>query len=120
MSNEEGKVGPTLRAALESDEAGCANVLIEVATPQPQVVMEEAPPGAVGGWRPAAIATDPNFRDREAVADQARQFLEEILGPDLVWLPASQAFVADIDRDQLEVIAGSPLVRSVHLNRRLR
>ena len=116
------KVGATLNDVLELGGAGHASVMIELATPRPRIELAEGNPGSVGQWRPKGVEEE-SIDDRErrmTVTSEARRFLEELLGTSVVWLPASQAFVVDVDGDQLRAIARSPFVRAVHLNRRLR
>ena len=97
--------------------AETASVIVELELPRPQVELGRSE--LAGAPRPRRVELEPDGRraSSEELVEQARTFLEQLLGRAPVWLSAPRAFGAEASGEQLREIARSPLVRRLHLSR---
>lgn len=99
-----------------------ASVILELDLPPQKVGLRESTAGGAGGLAPDRVMPEAprNLSDLEEKAAQTRAFLETVLDSPPRWLRASRAFAAEATGAQLSVIARSPHLKAVRLNRRLK
>ena len=111
-----------LRRLAREESEQKASVIIELDVSPQQVGMRKSAGGDAGGLAPDRVmpeaSQDLSALDRKAA--QTHAFLETVLGSPPRWLRASRAFVAEATGAQLSVIARSPHVKAIRLNRRLK
>lgn len=99
-----------------------ASVILELDLPPQRVGLRESTAGAAGSLAPDRVMPEAprDLSDLEEKAAQTRAFLETVLDSPPRWLRASRAFAAEATGAQLSVIARSPHLKAVRLNRRLK
>ncbi len=99
-----------------------ASVIIELGVPSQKVGFRESTAAGAGGLAPDRVMPEAprDLSDLEEKAAQTRAFLETVLDSPPRWLRASRAFAAEATGAQLSVIARSPHLKAVRLNRRLK
>lgn len=111
-----------LRRLAREEPEQKASVIIELDVSPQRVGMRKSTGGDAGGLAPERVMPetrqDLSALERKAARTQA--FLETVLGSPPRWLRASRAFVAEATGAQLSVIARSPHVKAIRLNRRLK
>ena len=97
-----------------------ASVLIELDLPpqQVQVAASRHRPGEMPK-RQFVEETAEELEAAKNTVQQAGEFLKNTLGETPHWLRAARAYVADVTSDQLRTLAGSPLIKTIRLNRRI-
>lgn len=109
------------RMASEKPEQ-TASVIIELNVSPQRVGMRESAGGDAGGLAPDRVMAEArqDLSELERKAARTQAFLETVLGSPPRWLQASRAFVAEATGAQLSLIARSPHVKAIRLNRRLK
>ncbi len=109
------------RMAGENLEAK-ASVIIEPDVPSQKIGLRKPPGADAGGLAPDRVMPESpqDLSALERKAAQTHAFLETVLGSPPRWLRASRAFAAEATGAQLSVIARSPHVKAIRLNRRLK
>ena len=111
-----------LRRLAREESEQKASVIIELDVSPQRIGMRESTGGDAGGLAPDRVMPetrqDLSALDRKAA--RTRAFLETVLASPPRWLRASRAFVAEATGAQLSVIARSPHVKAIRLNRRLK
>jgi hypothetical protein len=104
----------------EEGSGGRASVIIELDLP-PQQVHIDSTPRRTGerSVRHFLEETREQQQAAESTVQEASAFLESTLGEAPRWLRAARAFVADVTPEQLRIVAGSPLVKTIRLNRHI-
>lgn len=109
------------RLAREKPEQ-TASVIIELDVSPQRVGMRKSTGEDAGGLAPDRVMPEgrQDLSALERKAARTHAFLETVLGSPPRWLQASRAFVAEATGAQLSVIARSPHVKAIRLNRRLK
>lgn len=111
---------PELYKMAAEGRSGKASVLIVLDLPAQQVQVDAAAHRrGERGYRQIVDETPQQQRAARDTVEQAGAFLKKTLGETPHWLRAARAFVADATPEQLRILAGSPLVKAIRLNRRI-
>jgi hypothetical protein len=109
---------PELRRFASAGESDRRLVLVEPDLPRRWLRMERTPARA-RGFRPAAGASVDEELSRERTSE-ARRFLSDLLHQEPRWLATARTFVVEATGNEVARMAGSPLIKAIHPNRRLR
>lgn len=123
IPSSESKIqSPELKRLAREHSSEVASVIIELDLPARMVevarVLRQG--SEISLPRRVAPASQAEGSEVDRKTEEAKVFLQKVLGTSPRWLKTARSFVAEVTGPQLEKIATSPLTKAIHPNRSLR